>query len=282
MGKTDVRINMDFETKLAAAGDVLEKLASERGLNVADFTEQEVSDLLSTIMGEDGDKTAAEAPITPAAAAPPAKTAAEAPAAPQLTYGQVMAEVVKVASANGYDITKASPAELDDAVQKMATLLSTPGYLEKQAALQEKVAEADAMGRIMAHAYVDELGKFAAKAKVAEDKKDEKEKDEKEEKKASLVRALRGKTAGEMPEAFKKHLKGKDDDKDKDEHEKGESKEKEEAEEKKAAFAKQASLLATERLIVAGINPATGAKFASEQEALTAASDLILAQKGYL
>lgn len=278
MGKTDVRINMDFETKLAAAGDVLEKLASERGLNVADFTEQEVSDLLSTIMGEDGDKTAAEAPIAPAAA-PSAKTAAEAPSGPQLTYGQVMAEVVKVASANGYDITKASPAELDDAVQKMATLLSTPGYLEKQAALQEKVAEADAMGRIMAHAYVDELGKFAAK--VAEDKKDEKDEDEKkEEKKASLVRALRGKTAGEMPEAFKKHLKGKDGDKDK--HEKGESEEKEEAEEKKAAFAKQASLLATERLIVAGINPATGAKFASEQEALTAASDLILAQKGYL
>lgn len=258
---------MDFETKLAAAGDVLEKLASERGLNVADFTEQEVSDLLSTIMGEDGDKTAAEAPIAPAAA-PSAKTAAEAPSGPQLTYGQVMAEVVKVASANGYDITQASPAELDDAVQKMATLLSTPGYLEKQAALQEKVAEADAMGRIMAHAYVDELGKFAAK--VAEDKKDEDKDEKKEEKKASLVRALRGKTAGEMPEAFKKHVKGKDE------------KDEDEAEEKKAAFAKQASLFATERLILAGINPATGAKFASEQEALTAASDLILTQKGYL
>lgn len=267
---------MDFETKLAAAGDVLEKLAAERGLNVADFTEQEVSDLLTTIMGEDGgDKTAYEAapaaPSTPAAA--PAKTAsAAAPSAPQLTYGQVMAEVVKVASVNGYDITQATPAELDDAVQKMATLLTTPGYLEKQAALQEKIAEADAMGRIMAHSYVDELGKIAAK--VAEESKDEKKEDEKEEKKASLVRALR-KTAGEMPEAFKKKH-------DKDEHEKGESKEKEEAEEKKAAFAKQASLLAAERLIIAGINPTTGTKFASEQEQLAAASDLILAQKGYL
>lgn len=268
---------MDFETKLAAAGDVLEKLAAERGLNVADFTEQEVSDLLTTIMGEDGgDKTAYEAaPAAPSTPAAPAKTAsAAAPAAPQLTYGQVMAEVVKVASANGYDITQATPEELDDAVQKMATLLTTPGYLEKQAALQEKIAEADAMGRIMAHSYVDELGKIAAK--VAEESKDEKKKeeDEKEEKKASLVRALR-KTAGEMPEAFKKKH-------DKDEHEKGESKEKEEAEEKKAAFAKQASLLAAERLIIAGINPTTGTKFASEQEQLAAASDLILAQKGYL
>ena len=265
---------MDFETKLAAAGDVLEKLAAERGLNVADFTEQEVSDLLTTIMGEDsGDKTAYEAaPAAPAASAPAKTASAAAPAAPQLTYGQVMAEVVKVASANGYDITQATPAELDDAVQKMATLLTTPGYLEKQAALQEKIAEADAMGRIMAHSYVDELGKIAAK--VAEESKDEKKEDEKEEKKASLVRALR-KTAGEMPEAFKKKH-------DKDEHEKGESKEKEEAEEKKAAFAKQASLLAAERLIIAGINPTTGTKFASEQEQLTAASDLILAQKGYL
>ena len=42
---------MVFETKLAAAGDILEKLAAEQGLNVRDFTENEITDLLTTIMG---------------------------------------------------------------------------------------------------------------------------------------------------------------------------------------------------------------------------------------
>lgn len=235
----------DFETKLAAAGDTLEKLAAERGLSLSDFTEQETVDLLSTIMGEGG-APPAEGPKVAYAAPAPAKVAS---AAPQLTYGQVMAEVVKVASANGYDITRASPAELDDAVQKMAALLSNPEFMAKQAAMQEKIAEADAMGRVMAHSYVDELGRLA---KVAEDKKEEakeeakEEKDEeKEEKKASLVRALRGQAD-------------------------------------EGDFAKAASARASEMLIVNGINPATGTKFASEQEAVDAAATLLLQQKGYI
>lgn len=149
---------MDFETKLAAAGATLEKLASEKGLSLTDFTEQETVDLLSTIMGEGGGEPVktAEAP-----AAEPTKTATEEP---KLTYGQVMAEVVKVAAANGYDMSKASPEELDDAVAKMAAVMSDPQYAVKQAAFVEKVAEADALGRVMAHSYVDELGKIAAHA----------------------------------------------------------------------------------------------------------------------
>lgn len=245
----------DFETKLAMAGATLEKLASERGLDLTDFTEQETVDLLSTIMGDSGGEESKTASVPAAYVAAPAKVAAEGP---QLTYGQVMAEVVKVASANGYDITKASPAELDDAVQKMAAMLSDPGFMMKQAALQEKVAEADAMGRVMAHAYVDELGKIAKEHGDESEKhersesKDEEEKEEaKEEKKAALLRSLRGKTASATPPS--------DD-----------------------AFAKAAGARASEMLISSGINPATGAKFASEQEAVDAGATLLLQQKGYL
>ena len=309
---------MDFETKLAAAGETLEKLAAERGLSLNDFTEQETVDLLTTIMGDKeaanmdesilargaeagrpiegmtratlgalagagaggvagaglggalgyglghmggygglgarlgagvggiagigagghlgadvatrglGDMANQQKMLALLQAQQEAAGAKEASA--ELTYGQVMHEVAKVAAANGYDISQASPAELDDAVQKMATLLSNPEYLTKQAALQEKIAEADAMGRVMAHAYVDELGKLAA-AEQEKSEEDEKE-DEKEkaEKKASFYRSV--KSAGEMPAALKEHMKKKDDEEDEDE------------EEKKASFAKAASLRA--------------------------------------
>lgn len=247
----------DFETKLAAAGETFEKLAAERGLSISDFNEQETFDILSTIMGEgEPEKTASAAPVAPAAApaapvAAPTKTASASQ--PQLTYGQVMAEVVKVASANGYDINKATPAELDDAVQKMAALLSDPGYMQKQAALQEKIAEADAMGRVMAHSYVDELSKIAAAKAAAEEPKDEKKEDEeKAEKKAALARALQAKTAAATP-----------------------------APAPSADIAKLAAFRAEEHLVLSGVNPATGEKFASQEEAVDAAAALILRQKGY-
>lgn len=259
---------MDFETKLAAAGETLEKLAAERGLSLNDFTEQETVDLLTTIMGESPKLAEEHAPEEEDEEHRKEKKMEKKEAhVSQLTYGQVMHEVAKVAAANGYDISQASPAELDDAVQKMAALLSNPEYLTKQAALQEKIAEADAMGRVMAHAYVDELGKLAAEAHEGdeEEKKEEEEKAEKEkaEKKASLYRSV--KSAGEMPAALKEHFEKKDKE-----------------EEKKASFAKAASLRAAELLILNGINPETGAKFASDQEALDAGAALVLQSKGYL
>jgi hypothetical protein len=280
---------MDFETKIAAAGDALMKLAADRGLTLNDFTEQESMDLLEMLMGEQN-KTAGE--VTPAAAAPAAvtppaqgaeptdKTANEQP---QLDYGMVMAEVVKVAAANKFDLTTASPAELNDAVQKMAALMSDPTYATKQAAFQEKLAEADAIGRVMAHSYVDELSKIAESNKVASKTEDEKREEEKNEKKAAFVRELRAKTAGEMPEAFKKHMKGKgnEDDKGGKGDEKSEDDKKKEEAEKKASFAKIAELRAAQILIENGVNPATSEKFASADEQVDAAALNLLAQKGY-
>lgn len=288
-----------FETKLAGAGDLFEKYAAEHGLSVTDFTEQETMDIISTLLGDEGKTASALTPgasagagtaiastapsTTPAsgAAAPPKVAAAEEP---KFTYGEVMSEVTKFASEHGIDLSKQTPAELDAAVVKMASYMAqaqTPEFQQKQAALQEKYAEADAMGRVMAHAYVDELGKIA---KVAEDEKPEdkekREEKEKAEKKAAFISALRAKAAGEMPEAFKKHMMGKGKD-DEDKDEKSDKDKDEKAEKEKEAFAKQASLRAAELLILDGINPATGAKFASDQERLDAGANIILEARGY-
>lgn len=286
----------EFETKLASAGEMFEKIAKESGLSISDFTEQEIEETLTLLMGDEktasalapGGTAGAGSAIPAAARANPfsrlwlsgtGSTPAPKVAAaetPKFSYGEVMSEVVKFASASGVDLTKVSSAELDEAVVKMAehmAAMATPEMQQKQAALREKAAEADAMGRVMAHAYADELSKIAAAAKVAEKPEDEKEREEKEkaEKKAAFIQQL--KSAGEMPEAFKKHLKGKDDkDGDKDDDKK---------EKEAALFAKQASLRAAEILISAGTNPETGMKFASEQERIDAGAALILAQQGY-
>lgn len=281
----------EFETKLASAGEMFEKLVKESGLSISDFTDQEAIDAITVLMGGDA-KTASETPPAGAGATPPAGGAAPAPAGtpapktasqeqPKFTYGEVMAEVTKFAAANNYDLTKATPAELDDAVAKMAEHMvqrQTPEFQAKEAAFKEKVSEAEAMGRVMAHAYVDELGKIASKTahETPADKKDEEK--EKAEKKAALITKLRGKTAGELPPALAAHMhggKGKDDE--------DEDKKKKDEEEKKAAaeFAKRANDRAAEKLIVAGIDPTTGNKFASEEARLEAAANLVLETKGY-
>lgn len=270
----------DFETKLAAAGELLEKLASERGLSVSDFTEEETMDLLGTIMGEGtGDvgggtapaEVSAPAKIASAPAAAPAPVAA--PGTTKVAYQVALAEVMKVAQANGFDLNKATPEELHSAVENMQEVMSDPQYGVKQAAFEEKIAEADALGRVMAHAYVDELGKIAS-ATTATPATAVTPAPDVSEKKAAFVRELRAKVAGEMPPQFAAHAKGKGegkgDDEDKDEKE------------KKAAFEKAASLRAAEVLVASGINPETGSKFASDQEQVEYGAKLILQQKGYL
>ncbi len=274
----------DFETKLAAAGEILEKLAAERGMSVGDFTDEETMDLLSTIMGDGGTgggdapvadpKTASETPSTPAA---PAAPAASVPTT-KVAYTEALAEVMKIAQANNFDLNKVSAEELHKNVEQMQAIMSDPQYQEKQAAFKEKVAEADALGRVMAHAYVDELGKIAS-TKTASPAATPTPTTEPTlaEKKAAFVRELRerSKQAGEMPPQFAAHAKGKKDgEKDDKDGDKDEA-------EKKAAFEKAAALRASEVLIAEGINPATGSKFASEQERVDAGAALILQQKGY-
>lgn len=276
---SDITQEQEFETKLAAAGETLQKLAAERGLDLNDFTEEETIDLLSTIMGDGGagepapaadPKVASALPVVPAPAAAPA-----AGGTSKVAYNVALAEVMKIAQANGYDLNTASPDELHKAVEDMQAIMADPAYATKQAAMQEKLAEADAIGRMMAHSYVDELAKIAAKTASADNDEDDEKK--KAEKKAALVRDLRAKVAGQMPPQFAAHVKGKGGEKgDKDEKD-----EKEEAE-KKAAFAKLASLRAAEVLVENGINPATGAKFASEEERVEAGANLILQSKGYV
>jgi hypothetical protein len=276
----------DFEQKLASAGEMFEKLANEQGLSIEDFSDDEAADILTQIM--DGGAGPAIEPKTasvetPAPAAPVAAPPAAAPsietklASDPVLYAQAFQEVTKQAEAAGVDVKTVDPKELHEAVVKQASLMSDPAYQAKVAALNEKIAEADMLGRVMAHSYVDELAKIAAKTAGEEQPKDEEK--EKQEKKAAFVAALRAKQAGEMPPAFAAHVKGKGEGKDDEGKDKDDEKKKEEAE-------KKASLITARvqaHLLSQGIDPTTGEKLAAaDQSEIDQAALAVLKAKGWV
>lgn len=249
------------QEKLAMAGAALTKLANERGLSINDFTEQETIDMLDMIMGGDD----ASAKVAGDAGSQPDPQVPTAPEATKVAYNVALGEVMKFAQAQGIDLNKVASDELHAATLQMQETLSNPELMQKQAEFEKQASYYDGMGRVMARAYVDELSKIAAATQAPADK---------EAAKVAFVRDLRTKLAGEMPPQFRR---------DGDDKGKGEDEDDKEKEKKAAAeFAKQANLRATEVLIESGINPQTGAKFASAQEQLDAAALFILQQKGYV
>lgn len=147
-------------------------LCAEKGIDVSKLNDDQVNSLFKTAMEM---KAAGEAEESPDAKAKKAKDEADAKS--------------KEASAS-----------------KLAA--ASAEYQEKRAAAV-KVAEADAMGRIMAHAYVDELRKIA----------------------------------GEMPPAFAAAIAGKKGDEGGDKPEKKDEKDEKEEKSKKEASAKAAALI---------------------------------------
>ncbi len=104
----------------------------------------------------------------------------------------------KVAESGAVEPPVAAPAKtagVDDAAQATRAVAEKE-YEEKRAAA-EKAAEADVLGRIMAHAFTDEFRKIAAAGGVP----------------GIEAGAESAKTAGEMPEAFRNAMKGKGEDK---------------------------------------------------------------------
>lgn len=112
--------------------------------------------------------------------------------------------------------------------------------LEEKKAYAEKCAEAEYMGRIMAHSYVSEMKKIAE---------------------AAATGAAPEKVA-EIPEAFRKNMEAKKEDKgEKDKGEKGEKGEKEKDEKKEASATDQLAFVRAQELAKeAGLDPAVAAE----------------------
>lgn len=155
-----------FDPRYVAAGDVLVKIAEDEGIDLDSISDEEISTMLTDIVsqeatgeggeggGEGGGEPGTETGGETGEGADMGKESS-------ITHGSVSRELVKIASSEGVDLSSLSQGEYDEVYNDLANAMATPGYFQKQAAAVEKLAEADAIGRAMAHSFDDELRKLA-------------------------------------------------------------------------------------------------------------------------
>lgn len=142
----------DLDTELAAAGELLQKVAEAEGIDLSQLSDDDVAELMVDLMPS---KIAEE----------PEKGEDKKASIPEgLTFADVAVELSKAAAAEGVDLTQLSREDYHAAFDAVATRMASPEFAsEKQAAeeAQAKLAEADALGRVMARAFMDEQAKIA-------------------------------------------------------------------------------------------------------------------------
>lgn len=154
----DSQTASDEDQGLATAGEILVKLAEEEGIDLDQLSETELLGLVNTLRG-DGTTNLNDPE--------PRKEASQTMDENQITEAQfdalVMQETAKVAAAHELDIASLSIEDLTELRAAVAEEIAADpdAYFAKTAAEEEfqaKVAEADYMGRLMAHSFADELG----------------------------------------------------------------------------------------------------------------------------
>jgi hypothetical protein len=145
----------EIDPQLAAAGEFLAKVAEEEGVDLDSYSDEEIGDMLGTIMeegdgeeggeegGTEGDDTEYDEKVS------------------HLTVADVAGELAKVAAAEGIDLNQLSREQIHEAYNYVHTSMTDPDFQMQKAAMEEKVAEADMLGRVMAHSFDDELVKTA-------------------------------------------------------------------------------------------------------------------------
>jgi hypothetical protein len=142
----------DVDTEIAAAGELLQKIAAEQNINLDELSADDVAELIVELMPQV--KQAQAQAGQPAAASVPN----------QITHADVAAEMGKLAAAEGVDLGSLSRPEYHDLYDRVAQYLTSPEAQAEKVAEDEaraKLAEADTLGRVMARAFMDEQEKIA-------------------------------------------------------------------------------------------------------------------------
>lgn len=165
----------DLDVEMAAAGELLQKIAEQEGIDLSQLSDEDVAELMVDLLP----KTAADEGEHESAREESSedrkekKKKEEAKMASEITFADVAVELNKVAAAEGIDLDGLDRAQYHELFDIVAESMQDPEYFENKLAEDEanaKLAEADALGRYMAHAFMDELGedKVAYNAEAAE------------------------------------------------------------------------------------------------------------------
>ncbi len=149
----------DLDRELATTGLILQKLAEEQGVDLDSLPEEDIADLITSLHGEDatgGSSNYSEHE-------PQTKEASHNMSQEnEFTVADVAVELAKVAASEGIDLDQVSRDEYHEAFEALADQMSDPAYFQKRAEAEEKLAEADLIGRHMARSFIDEMEKEAA------------------------------------------------------------------------------------------------------------------------
>jgi hypothetical protein len=131
-----------LDEQLVTAGALLEKLASDVGVDVASLDDQTVAGYLAELMPQQ----------------PQTKTASEEPTTMtnQITHADVFAELAKVAAAEGVDLSKLSSEGISECFDAVAAQMASPEY--------GKVSEARSMGHEMAVGFAEKMDSLQKEA----------------------------------------------------------------------------------------------------------------------
>lgn len=159
----------DLDVEMAAAGELLQKIAEQEGIDLSQLSDEDVAELMVDLLP----KTAADEGEHESAREESSedrkekKKKEEAKMASQITFADVAVELNKVAASEGIDLDALDRSEYHELFDIVAESMQDPEYMENKVAQDEataKLAEADALGRYMARAFMDEQEKIAVSA----------------------------------------------------------------------------------------------------------------------
>ncbi len=183
---------VDSDVELANAGAILEKIASENGIDLNSLSEESIAELLGDLMPQNATTQTKEAQMPQNATA-------------QITHTDVALELSKIASANSIDLTTIPREEYEAAYNDLAEkMASDPAAYQAKLAEEEKLSEAYTQGVRMADGFLDRL----KQAEMEEEEKKEKKEERKEEKEKEAAGSYSRGYTPETGQAIKNMAKG--------------------------------------------------------------------------
>lgn len=201
----------DLDVDLVNAGQLLQKLAAEEGIDLDSLPDHVVEDLMRDIV------------VPQPHIEQPQETRKEASAMDQQThqipneptYADVAVELSKIASAEGINLDEVSREEYHEAFANLAERMADPEYGKQAQAEDEKLAAAYEQGQRMADGFLDRIKQAEDEDEKAKKEREDKEKAEKEKEAAFSGSYTRGFTPDKATKAkeIAKGLLGKGADK---------------------------------------------------------------------
>lgn len=139
----------DLDTRLEAASHLLKAAADEQGVDLNDFSEEELSEMIGDIADDDGDQDSGDG------------EEGGKMASGELTVADVSLELNKRAAAEDVDLSQLDSDQYRELFDKVAQEMSDPYYYEESQKFAMQAANMDELGRVAARGFVDEINKLA-------------------------------------------------------------------------------------------------------------------------